>query len=284
MGLFDKKYCDICGEKIGLLGNKKLEDGNMCKNCAKKLSPWFSDRRHSTLAEIKEQLQYRENNKSAVRAFRESRSFEGSFNTIFIDEPNGKFAIGREMNEEENPDILDISQITSVRLDADENRTEEKYRDQNGEMQSYNPRRYNYAYNYYVRLNVNHPWIDDMYIKLNNFEIKDHDRQGMLNMERMGNEIVSILQRRDFDRGSEAGFNRQPERVSPESSPAGGSWTCSCGTVNEGKFCINCGSPKPAARPRQIRCDKCGWVCEDLNNPPRFCPMCGDPIDAKDMQ
>lgn len=28
MGLFDKKYCDICGEKIGLLGNRKLDDGN----------------------------------------------------------------------------------------------------------------------------------------------------------------------------------------------------------------------------------------------------------------
>ena len=27
MGLFDKKYCDICGEKIGLLGNRKLENG-----------------------------------------------------------------------------------------------------------------------------------------------------------------------------------------------------------------------------------------------------------------
>ena len=47
MGLFDKKYCDICGEKIGLLGNRKLENGNLCKNCAKKLSPWFSDRRSS---------------------------------------------------------------------------------------------------------------------------------------------------------------------------------------------------------------------------------------------
>lgn len=23
MGLFDKKYCDICGEEIGLLGNRK---------------------------------------------------------------------------------------------------------------------------------------------------------------------------------------------------------------------------------------------------------------------
>ena len=37
MGLFDKKVCDICGEKIGLLGNRKLDDGNLCrivqKNC-----------------------------------------------------------------------------------------------------------------------------------------------------------------------------------------------------------------------------------------------------------
>ena len=35
MGLFDKKYCDVCGEKIGLLGNRKLEDGNLCKECAR---------------------------------------------------------------------------------------------------------------------------------------------------------------------------------------------------------------------------------------------------------
>ena len=24
MGLFDKKYCSVCGEKIGFLGNRKL--------------------------------------------------------------------------------------------------------------------------------------------------------------------------------------------------------------------------------------------------------------------
>ena len=56
MGLFDKKYCDICGEKIGLLGNRKLEDGNLCKNCAAKLSPFFSERRRSTVEDIKRQL------------------------------------------------------------------------------------------------------------------------------------------------------------------------------------------------------------------------------------
>ena len=39
--LFEKKECAICGGEIGLLGNRKLEDGNCCKNCAAKLSPWF---------------------------------------------------------------------------------------------------------------------------------------------------------------------------------------------------------------------------------------------------
>ena len=54
--MFEKKNCDICGGEIGLLGNKKLEDGNLCKECASKLSPWFSDRRRSTVDQIREQL------------------------------------------------------------------------------------------------------------------------------------------------------------------------------------------------------------------------------------
>lgn len=70
MGLFDKKYCDICGEKIGLLGNRKLEDGNLCKDCAKQLSPWFSDRRRSTVEDIKRQLAYREENRGRASQFR----------------------------------------------------------------------------------------------------------------------------------------------------------------------------------------------------------------------
>ena len=62
MGLFDRKYCDVCGEKIGFLGNRKLEDANLCRKCAAKLSPWFSGRRHTTLEKIREQLAWREEN------------------------------------------------------------------------------------------------------------------------------------------------------------------------------------------------------------------------------
>ena len=75
MGLFDKKYCDICGSKIGLLGNRKLEDGNMCKDCASAISPWLTDRRRTTVAEMKEHLASREANKAKIQAFRPTETY-----------------------------------------------------------------------------------------------------------------------------------------------------------------------------------------------------------------
>ncbi len=62
--------------------------------------------------------------------------------------------------------------------------------------------------------------------------------------------------------------------------PAEG-WTCSCGTVNKGKFCTECGAKKPAEAPL-YRCDKCGWEPEDPHHPPKFCPECGDSFDESD--
>lgn len=58
-------------------------------------------------------------------------------------------------------------------------------------------------------------------------------------------------------------------------------WTCSCGMVNKGRFCQNCGARKPEGTP-QYRCDKCGWQPEDPTHPPKFCPECGDPFDEND--
>ena len=60
-------------------------------------------------------------------------------------------------------------------------------------------------------------------------------------------------------------------------------WTCACGAVNKGKFCSECGKPKPAAEPL-YRCDKCGWEPEDPKHPPKFCPECGDPFNDSDKQ
>ena len=60
-------------------------------------------------------------------------------------------------------------------------------------------------------------------------------------------------------------------------------WTCSCGAVNQGRFCSECGAGKPSGAPL-YRCDKCGWEPEDPKNPPKFCPECGDRFDAGDIR
>ena len=69
---------------------------------------------------------------------------------------------------------------------------------------------------------------------------------------------------------------------SPKPAPIQG-WTCSCGAVNQGKFCPECGAKKPAGAPL-YKCDKCGWKPEDPKNPPKFCPECGDIFDENDIE
>ena len=132
--LFEKKNCDICGGEIGLLGNRKLEDGNCCKDCAKKLSPWFTERKHSTVEEIKQQLADREQNKEAVKAFREDRVY-GENTKIRMDLENHKFMVTREKDlEKENPDVLDFSQVTACDLNIQEAKNEvyKRVKDQEG--------------------------------------------------------------------------------------------------------------------------------------------------------
>lgn len=64
-----------------------------------------------------------------------------------------------------------------------------------------------------------------------------------------------------------------PQAAAPAQSAAADSWTCSCGTVNTGKFCQNCGAKKPeAAAPGTWKCSKCGTMASG-----KFCPECGAP-------
>ena len=100
-----------------------------------------------------------------------------------------------------------------------------------------------------------------------------------------------------------------PQQPAPQAAPAAAGWTCKCGAVatgkfcpecgspkpedpntwtcaqcgekNKGKFCQNCGAKKPAGAPL-YKCDKCGWEPDDPAHPPKFCPECGDPFDDND--
>ena len=280
MGLFDKKYCDICGEKIGLLGNRKLEDGNLCKNCAKKLSPWFSDRRNSTVSEISEQLAYREENRKRAAQFCTTRSY-GERWKLLLDEDHRWFTVTRSRDmEEDNPDILDYTALTGCRMDIDESSTELTRKNADGKEESYYPPRYEYSYDFDIIISVNHPYFDEMRFRLNESSVyfrplssvqrpmmkrpqgavqRPVTMNGAAGVDpesspeyrkyrEMGDEIRQMLLRlMEAARGGEA--EAPTQRAAREESaptPAAGPWICpACGGQSSGNFCEYCGSPRP---------------------------------------
>ena len=282
MGLFDKKYCDICGEKIGLLGNRKLEDGNLCKDCAKKLSPWFSDRRRSTVADIKGQLAYREENREKAAQFRTTRSF-GEDWKVLLDEDHRWFTVTRARDlAEANPDILDFDAITGCRMDIDESRTELTHEDADGKEVSYVPPRYEYSYDFFLVISVRHPYFDEMRFSLNSSSVyyepqklpqrapmshapmdRPSGRPKMISPARvdpedcaeyrkyrqMGDEICQALEQARSGGKQPAGAAPEENIIMREAAqdiPAAGPWTCpACGGANTGRFCEYCGSPRP---------------------------------------
>ena len=91
-------------------------------------------------------------------------------------------------------------------------------------------------------------------------------------------------------------YDRAPQTPTAPAAPAEGSWLCACGTSNTGKFCAECGSPKPApvgtwrcacgTENTGKFCSECGakrpdtgeWVCAcGTKNTGKFCAECGKP-------
>lgn len=69
-----------------------------------------------------------------------------------------------------------------------------------------------------------------------------------------------------FTMGQQQAAQAQP--MQPSAPVPQAEWTCSCGTVNTGKFCSECGSPRPAGP----------WTCScGTVNTGKFCSECGKP-------
>ena len=195
MGLFDKKYCDICGDKIGLLGNRKLEDGNMCKDCAKKLSPFFSDRRGSTVNEIKQQLAYREQNKQTLAGFSPMLNF-GEDDKIYIDPMKKSFVVSSRNPgswSDENPDVIPLSSVTNCNLRVDEDKEEIYTQGKDGQEVSYNPPRYKFTYDFYIDIKVNNPYFDEITVKLNDNEVEGMGTMEYNRYQQMAQNVINNL-------------------------------------------------------------------------------------------
>lgn len=332
--LFEKKECSVCGGEIGLLGNRKLEDGNLCKNCANKLSPFFSERRHSTVEEIKQQLAYREENARELANFSSTRSFGFGYKKIHIDQGKGKFILASGSDwRDDNPDIINLSQINSVNIDIDENRSELYTKDNEGRSVSYNPPRYEYSYRFYIEISVNSPYFDEIRFELSDREAEspyspiyqECEREAYALQQALTGVATPVNNQNNFGGQQMGGFNNQPNNGfnNPQmggfgnqqnngfnnnqmggfnAQTVGGAfvggaamgnmganfvgnqprvnWTCECGMLNQSPFCQNCGKQKTQYSP--YKCDKCGWELQSMNVP-NNCPVCGDPIDADDI-
>ena len=65
----------------------------------------------------------------------------------------------------------------------------------------------------------------------------------------------------------------QPSQNQSAAQPVASQWKCSCGAVNNGKFCTECGTKKP----EEVICTKCGNIINGQK--PKFCPECGNPFN-----
>lgn len=95
--------------------------------------------------------------------------------------------------------------------------------------------------------------------------------------------------------GSGMAGGNAPGGVKAGLASAGGTWVCRCGASNTGKFCSECGNPRPeaetwickcGARNTGKFCSECGspkpvdstWICRcGAVNTGRFCSECGNP-------
>ena len=268
--LFEKKECAICGGEIGLLGNRKLEDGNLCKHCARKLSPWFSERRHSTVQQIREQLDYRARNLEELQSFRPDRRI-GENDQMIAELRNGipyRFVVTTTKDYmEENADLIFFRDVSSCTIDVDENSTELKQNNEKGESVSYTPPRYRYSYNFRVKLTIeNNPYFDDLAFRLNSFSVDiqpdalgrmpgqtlggllfgqasfdpnaDPDYRKFMKMCEETEELVAAGQR-----GTVVGIVAEEEPQTETAVPEGPRFCPNCGApVTGGKFCGQCGS------------------------------------------
>ena len=271
MGLFDvfkKQDCEICGKEVGMFGYKKLEDGEICKDCVKKLSPWFEERRHATVDQIKEQLAYREENEKKLADFRVAKVI-GDYYKMYIEEVNGVptrfFVTDAKDYMSENPDIIAFADLMSCSIDEDSNENEMKRDDGNGNKVSYNPPRYETDYNFYVEMQIaNNPYFDHIRFRINdstvtletsegssvnflgiNFNSGPVDMSSHREQQRyqeytdMCQEIEQVVQR---SRNTAPQEMPTAEPVAQQ-APVGPKFCPNCGAPSDGgKFCQSCGS------------------------------------------
>jgi len=177
--LFGKRDCEICGGDMGLLGNYKLADGDLCKKCAENISPIMSVTKSHTVAQIKEQLAYREENEKLLEEFNPTEEF-GYDEKLFFDFEMGRFAYSHSGDwKGDKADLIPFEKVTAVETDVEEDEMSLDEDDSNsGEASTVK------VYYYSVTLTIDSPWFDELEVDLTNGDAPSEKEEEKLEMYR----------------------------------------------------------------------------------------------------
>jgi len=164
MGIFTKSACSICGEKSGLISGRRLADGDLCKSCRSRLSPFYTVMNTDTVRSIQAQLEWREKNRTELASFRPDVT-AGREGKVFIDTGSGRFALCRDRDlRSGNPDLFDLRSLLDCTLEVEENEISGD-EDENG-----------YSYDFQLMLRLDHPFVRRISFRINDKRVIDSGR------------------------------------------------------------------------------------------------------------
>ena len=190
MGLFGKKVCGICGKELGLLGHKKLNDGDICKECLSYASPWLTGRRGLTIADMQAHLDYRRLNQDNLQYFKESDRAVADNMVVSVDATNKCLIMAHNAaGLRANPDIIYLDQITGVTAEIRENfsHIHREHPEPHEEE--------NYDYYFQVHMYLTHEWIPEISMSVNTFSIDARETEKFTRAYNELNSIVTLLER-----------------------------------------------------------------------------------------
>ncbi len=132
MGLFKKKRCEFCGDKIGAFNKgRRFNDGELCSDCSSELSPNWNDTSKHSLSDAVRHIEERKKNIEILTKEFNPTSYYGCRPTLFVDNERKLFCItlggaresygGVPRYVNENCDLFSFSQLEDTMISSSDN-------------------------------------------------------------------------------------------------------------------------------------------------------------------
>lgn len=132
MGLFKKKKCAFCDEKIGAFNKgKRFTDGELCCDCSSELSPNWHNTAKLTISDAAKHIDERKNNLEKLKNEFTPDMYCGFRPTLFVDTERKLFCItlggaresygGVPRYVNENCDLFSFSQLEDTMISSSDN-------------------------------------------------------------------------------------------------------------------------------------------------------------------